>query len=126
MDGEKTKKNILKLSGRIYAILEFSPTEVEAALDDFRDLNQSALAAEIVDDFSEKEVNELNEYLSLESGASVRGKIEELIKNHCLKREFAVKANEALESVWQEYVAFLKNLGNVTQKEKIDEILAGS
>jgi len=125
MDGESVKTNILDSIKQIYGILEFSPMEIDAALDDFCGINQSELIAEIINDLSEAEVLELNACLSPEFTDSGRGKIEEMIKKHFLKQEFAAKSNEAAEKSWREYAAYLKTLGNASQREKIDRVLAG-
>ena len=60
-----------------------------------------------------------------ELAANHQEKLGEIVKNHFMNGNFAAKAGEATNKAWREYAAYLKTLGNDSQKEKINQILAG-
>ena len=65
MEEEIAKKYIIDTIKQVYAVLEFSPREVDMALDDFCGINQSVIAAQMATDFTPGEVDELNKCRSL-------------------------------------------------------------
>jgi hypothetical protein len=124
MNQDFVKADIVDLIKQVYAVLEFSPSQIDAALDDFYGINQSAVAAQMVTDFTPKEVEELNKCLSPEFAGNRQEKLGEIVKSHFSNTNFAAKAGEATDKAWREYAAYLKTLGNDSQKEKISQILA--
>jgi hypothetical protein len=109
-----------------YAILEFAPREIDAAISDIIARQQQAAIEILMRDMNPEELASLHE-------KSTQGPEEERIKefeNLFIKRdtdnEFNAKIAAAMSGILAEHIGQLKMMGDDAQKTRLEQLFRGS
>jgi len=107
-----------------YAVLSFTPEQIQKALGDLDGLRQLAVAKELAEDLAKEELGFLNELLANGSGRDLSKEMDAVLQKHQLSENFKLRARTAAETVLHDHIANLKTLGNDSQKQKLAAIFA--
>jgi hypothetical protein len=120
MDNKKIK-NALE---RVYGVLKFSPTETKETVNNIAELQQLAVAAELIGNLTESEKMSLGNDFMIKSEDEKIKIISQIFQGHGSNEDFLARAQAAAKKVLDDHIAYLKTRGDEAQKAEVAKIMA--
>lgn len=116
-------ENIRKSLKKAYSILKFTDEEADNALNDLMEIQQVAVANELLKTLTKEEADRI-EAMEQETDENKRIFMESIAKAHAGNKEFKEAAQAVVKKVINDHVTYLKTRGDDFQKSQIAAILA--